>query len=51
MSFGHEFIGKKVGLSGDSVLEFWSSEASCSEKDIISFCISAFKKAMLANCR
>ena len=49
MSPGHEFIGKKARSSRDFVLEFWSSEASCSEKDSIS-CISAFKKAVSAIC-
>ena len=33
----------------DLVLEFWSSEVSCSERDSI-FCISAFKKAVLTIC-
>ena len=46
---GHEFIGKKARPSRDSVLELWSSEASCSERDSI-FCISAFKKAVLTIC-
>ena len=45
----HEFIGKKARLSRDSVLEFWSSEASCLERDTLSW-ISAFKKAVLTNC-
>ena len=30
----------------ESVLEFWTCWASCSERDSI-FCISAFKKAVL----
>ena len=33
ISLAHEFIGKKAKLSRDTVLEFWSSWASCSEKD------------------
>ena len=49
MSSGHEFTGKKARLSRDSVLELWSSEVSCSERDSI-FCISAFKKTVLAVC-
>lgn len=44
-----EFIGKKVKPSRNPVLEFWSSWASCSERDRI-FCISAFKKAVLTIC-
>ena len=35
MTLGHEFIGKKARPSRDSVLEFWSSKASCSERDSI----------------
>ena len=49
MSLGREFIGKKVRPSRDSVLEFWSSKASCSERDSI-LCISAFKKVVLTIC-
>ena len=49
MSPGHEFIGKKARPSRDSVLEFWSSEALCVERDSI-FCISAFKKDVLTIC-
>ena len=49
MSLGYDFIWKKVKSSRDSVLEFWSSWASCSEKDNI-FCISAFKMTVLTIC-
>ena len=49
MSPGHEFIGKKARPSRDSVLELWSSEDSCLERDSI-FCISAFKKVVSAIC-
>ena len=49
MSPGHKFIGKKAMQSRHSVLKLWISEASCSERDSI-FCISAFKKAVLAIC-
>ena len=49
MSPGHEFIEKKARPLKDSVLELWSSDASCSERDNI-FCISAFKKAVLTIC-
>ena len=42
-SLGHELIGKKIRLSRDSVLEFWSSDVSCSEKDGM-FYISVFRK-------
>ena len=45
----HKFIGKKARLSRDSVLEFWSFEASCLERDTLSW-IPAFKKAVLTNC-
>ena len=50
ISLVHEFIGEKAKPSSDSGLEFWSSWASCSERDSI-FCISAFKKAVLTICR
>ena len=49
ISLVHEFIGKKAKPSRDSMLEFWSSWASCSERDSI-FCISVFKKAVLTIC-
>ena len=49
LSLGHEFIGKKVRPSKDSVLGLWTSEASCSEKDS-TFWISALKKAVLTIC-
>ena len=49
MSPGHEFIGKKARESRHFLLKLWISEASCSERDSI-FCISAFKKAVLAIC-
>ena len=49
MSPSHEFIGIKARPSRDSVLELRSSEASCAERDSI-FCISAFKKDVLAIC-
>ena len=49
MAPSYEFIGKKARPSSDSVLEFQSSEASCSERDSI-FYISAFKKALSAIC-
>ena len=35
MSLGHEFIGKKARPSRDSLLQFWSFLASCSERDSI----------------
>ena len=35
ISLVHEFIGKKTKPTRDSVLEFWSSWASCSESDSI----------------
>ena len=47
MLLGHAL--KKARSSRDSVLKFWSSEASCSERDSI-FCISAFKKVVLTIC-
>ena len=49
MFFGNEFIGKKAKPSRDSVLEFWSSRVSCSERDSI-LCIPVFKKAVLIIC-
>ena len=49
MSLGHEFIGKKARPSRDSVLEFWSSKASCSETNNI-LCISSFKNVELTIC-
>ena len=50
MTFGHVFIGENVNSLMDSVLEFWSYEASCSKKDS-SFGISAFKKVVLKICK
>ena len=46
MSPDHEFIGKKTRPSRDSLLELWSSDTSCSERDGI-FYIYAFKKVVL----
>lgn len=40
VSLGHKFIRKKARPSRDSVLEFWSSDASCSKRESI-FRISA----------
>ena len=46
MSLGHKFIGKNARPSRDSVLEFWSSKTSCSERENI-LCIYVFKKVVL----
>ena len=35
LSLGYESIGEKARQSRDSVLEFWNSEASFSERDCI----------------
>ena len=50
MSLGHAFIWKKARPSRDSVLEFWSSETSSAEREIVYICISAFKKVVLTIC-
>ena len=46
MSLGYESVGEKARQSRDSVLEFWSSEASFSERDCI-LLHSPFKKVVL----
>ena len=49
MSPGHELIGKNARPSSDSMLEFWNSKTSCSERGSV-LCISAFKNVVLTIC-